>query len=187
MNEETLVRLAQSGDMVAFEQLVFHHDKSVLSIAARYVASADEAKDIYQEVFLRVFRNLKKYRFRGEFGAWVHKITVNVCLTHTSRRREFVRPHQRESDEDNDGTSDGDPADPDVGPDIKTMNNEITERLGVAMQSLAPKHRMVFTLRHLEGRSLSEIAAMMECREGTIKRYLFDATRKIRELMKDFV
>ena len=77
-------RKAQQGDILAFEQLVYRHDKKVLSIAARYVTSADDAKDIYQEVFLRVYRGLKKFRFKSEFSTWVHRITVNVCLTHRS-------------------------------------------------------------------------------------------------------
>ena len=91
MDDVDLVRKAQQGDILAFEQLVYRHDKKVLSIAARYVTSADDAKDIYQEVFLRVYRGLKKFRFKSEFSTWVHRITVNVCLTHRSRHRRTMQ------------------------------------------------------------------------------------------------
>ena len=85
--DNELIQAAQRGDMVAFEQLVFRHDKQVLSIAARYVTSAEDAKDIYQEVFIRVYRGLRKFRYRSEFATWLHRITTNVCLTHRTKQK----------------------------------------------------------------------------------------------------
>ncbi len=187
MDDNDLIRKAQDGDTNAFEELVYRHDRSVLSIASRYVLSADEAKDIYQEVFLRVYRGLKDFRFRSEFSTWLHRITVNVCLSHKASSRSYSRPRKHEDASDDDQQSDGDIADPADGPDVSAVRSEISRRVDEAMLTLAPKHRMVFSLRHLEGYSLKEIAGMMDCAEGTVKRYLFDATRKMRVHLKDLV
>ena len=186
MEDADLVRKAQQGDILAFEQLVFRHDKKVLSIASRYVTSADDAKDIYQEVFLRVYRGLKKFRFRSEFSTWVHRITVNVCLTHRSRRRRTMQTLLLD-DRDEDGEAHGEIRDPAGGPDNLAVDADIASRIERALGVLSPKQRMVFTLRHFEGYRLGEIAQMMDCMEGTVKRYLFTATRRMRDQLKDAV
>jgi RNA polymerase sigma-70 factor (ECF subfamily) len=149
------------------------------------VKSADEAKDIYQEVFLRVYRNLKDFRFRSEFSTWLYRITVNVCLTHLSANRSPGGRRQRGEDPEEDSPTDGDIADPARGPDDHAVATDIADRISRALDGLAPKHRMAFTLRHLEGLALKEIAESMDCAEGTVKRYLFDATRKLRTALRD--
>ncbi len=185
MEDADLVRKAQQGDIVAFEQLVFRHDRKVLSIAARYVTSADDAKDIYQEVFIRVYRGLKRFTFRSEFSTWVHRITVNVCLTHRSRRRRTEQTVLFDDRNEDDGEPHGEFRDPAAGPDRQAVDADVSSRIERALGRLSPKQRMVFTLRHIEGYRLGEIALMMNCMEGTVKRYLFTATRRMRDQLKD--
>jgi len=185
MDDVELVTRAQEGDMLAFEQLVFRHDRKVLAIAARYVTSAEDAKDIYQEVFIRVYRNLKKFRFRSEFATWLHRITVNVCLTHRSRGRRTLQTLLADARGEDDAEPHGEIPDPAQGPDAVAAGADIAARIEQALGTLSPKQRMVFTLRHYEGYKLSEIAGMMDCMEGTVKRYLFTATRRMREQLKD--
>jgi RNA polymerase sigma-70 factor, ECF subfamily len=187
MDDVELVRKAQQGDIFAFEQLVFRHDKKVLSIAARYVTSADDAKDIYQEVFLRVYRGLKKFGFKSEFSTWVHRITVNVCLTHRSRRRRTMQTLLLDDRNEEDSEGHGEIRDPAVGPDHQAVNADISSSIEKALGTLSPKQKMVFTLRHFEGYKLNEIAVMMNCVEGTVKRYLFTATRRMRDQLKDAI
>lgn len=185
VDDNQLILRAQQGDVMAFEQLVFRHDRKVLSLAAQYVTSAEDAKDIYQEVFIRVFRGLKKFQFRSEFATWLHRITVNVCLTHRSRQKHKERHVSLHEDADGDDPhgvlqlqSEDSPADQQV------QDSEISDRVQLALDTLSPKQRMVFTLRHYEGQKLKEIAEMMNCTEGTVKRYLFSATRKMRNELR---
>jgi RNA polymerase sigma-70 factor (ECF subfamily) len=187
MDDVDLVRKAQQGDILAFEQLVYRHDKKVLSIAARYVTSADDAKDIYQEVFLRVYRGLKKFRFKSEFSTWVHRITVNVCLTHRSRRRRTMQTLFLDDRNEEDSEGHGEIRDPAGGPDHQAVNADISSSIEKALERLSPKQKLVFTLRHFEGYKLNEIAVMMNCVEGTVKRYLFTATRRMRDQLKDAI
>lgn len=180
-----LIHKAQGGDALAFEQLVYRYDKQVLSIAARYVNSAEEAKDIYQEVFLRVYRSLPKFELRSEFSTWLFRITTNVCLTHRSRRKRNSHTSiDKESDEDHGPTVSESLHSTDVA-DQQAEGSDIALHIQQAVELLSPKQKMVFTLKHYEGYKLREIAEMMDCAEGTVKKYLFTATQRIREELKD--
>lgn len=182
-----LIAKAQKGDFAAFEQLVFRYDKQVLTIAARYVQSSDDAKDIYQEVFIRVYQGLRKFKMQSEFATWLHRITTNVCLTHRTRRKK----HSHFSlDEDYD-ENEGDPhpsrvvASEAPAPDQHTIDEEVSNHVRNAIESLSPKQKLVFTLKHYQGMKLREIAESMQCSEGTVKKHLFTATQRMRKRLKD--
>lgn len=180
-----LIHRAQGGDSLAFEQLVYRYDKQVLSIAARYVNSAEEAKDIYQEVFLRVYRSLPKFELRSEFSTWLFRITTNVCLTHRSKRKRHSHTSiDKESDEEHGSEISESLHSGDVT-DQQAEGSDIVFHIQQAVELLSPKQKMVFTLKHYEGYKLKEIAEMMDCAEGTVKKYLFTATQRIREELKD--
>lgn len=184
-DDNELIKLAQTGDTAAFEELVHKHDKQVLTIAARYVASSDDAKDIYQEVFIRVYRGLKHFKIQSEFATWLYRITVNVCLTHRSRQRRHVLvPLDGDRDDED---SEGHPVElksSDGATDQHSMDAEIRHHVQEALEALSPKQRLVFTLKHYEGYKLREIASMMKCTEGTVKRYLFLATQQLRTRLR---
>ena len=184
LDDYDLITLAQRGDMRAFEQLVYRYDKRVLSLALSYSKDEDEAKDIYQDAFIRVYRALPKFQFRSQFSTWLYRIVTNVCLTHQSRRKS----HTHVSIDEDDGEDMSNPMMnilvDDTETDNRVINEEITAHVNNAMSSLSPQQRMVFTLRHYEGFKLKEIADMMACAEGTIKKYLFTATERMREHLK---
>jgi len=171
---------------MAFEQLVHRYDRQVFSLAANYVSSAEDAKDIYQEVFLRVYRSLPRFELRSEFSTWLFRITTNVCLTHRTRRKKHGHRSINEEEEGADGAGHGRllASEPAEGPDQRAIGREITENIDRAVQRLSPRLRLAFTLRHVEGYRLEEIADLMGCSLGTVKRYLFTATRKMRQMLK---
>ena len=105
LNDSEVIREAQQGNKNAFDELVCRYDKQVLSLAARYVNQADEAKDIYQEVFLRAYKGLKKFQSRSEFATWLYRITTNVCLTHGARRKNHGQRVHNYGHDDNDTES----------------------------------------------------------------------------------
>jgi RNA polymerase sigma-70 factor (ECF subfamily) len=183
--DSELIQQAQQGDMSAFEQLVHKHDKQVLTIASRYVTSSEDAKDIYQEVFMRVYGGLKRFRMQSEFSTWLHRITVNVCLTHRARTQRHAHISLDGKPEGNESgvqsfalTSLG------GGTDQHSVNAEIRHHVEEALGALSPKQRLVFTLKHYEGYKLKDIALMMKCTEGTVKRYLFLATQQLRRRLR---
>ncbi len=184
--DHDLVRKAQSGNMGAFTELVRRHDRSVLALVARYVNNAEDAKDIFQEVMIRVFRGLPAFQYRSEFSTWIHRITVNVCLNHKARSKAALHVpfNQPDGNQADGGTSVREMPSEDQGPDQAAIRSETWTHVSNALRALSPRERMVFSLRHYEAQSLKEIASTLRCTEGTVKRYLFTATRKMREQLQ---
>ncbi len=182
-----LIQRAKQGDIWAFEQLVFRYDKQVLTIAARYVQSAEDAKDIYQEVFLRVFRALPKFQLRSQFSTWLFRITTNVCLSHRTRRKRHVHTSIDHDADDEHAGGLGDALRDTGTADQQVEKADLELHVSQALESLSPRQKMVFTMKYYEGYKLREIAEVMGIGEGTVKRYLFSATNKIRRELHDFM
>jgi RNA polymerase sigma-70 factor (ECF subfamily) len=115
----------------------------------------------------------------------VHRIAVNVCMTHLQNRKRRAHTIQTMTEGDREPASEI-PSDGPT-PESQLLGTETRERVRNALQGLPPQQRMVFALRHYEGYRLREIARMMGCREGTVKRYLFEATRAMRDRLRDLV
>ena len=187
--ENNLIIAAQKGDRTAFEELIYLYDKNVLGIAYSFLGSSEDAKDIYQEVFLRVFKSIKKFEFRSEFSTWLYRITTNVCLTYRSQKKKLAYTSLDEEYDDDDGEprSLADTLTGEEKTDAKALGSEISERIENGLEKLSPQQRMVFTLKHYKGYKIKEISSMMNCTDGTVKNYLFFATQKMREHLKDFL
>ncbi len=186
-NDTELIIQTQRGSMEAFEQLVQRYDKRVLTIAAGYVSCSDDAKDIYQEVFLRVYKGLPKFRYKSEFSTWLFRITTNVCLSHRmrGRRHSHTSLDQNVNDEDGQPHALKDTLSDNTTTDQQTRDAEISMRVEQALKTLSPRQRMVFSLKHYDGYKLKEIAGILKCNEGTVKKYLFEATARLRKQLKD--
>jgi len=186
--DSELILRSKQGDAVAFEQLVQRYDKRVLTIAASHTSNSDDAKDIYQEVFIRVYKGLNKFESRSEFSTWLYRITTNVCLSHRSRAKR--RPHasldEERGEEDGQSHTLKDTIGSGQRTDERMISREISTHIEKAMNELSPKQRIVFRLRHYEGYKLREIAEMMNVGEGTVKKYLFEATATMRAQLKEF-
>jgi len=187
VNDTELIMQTQRGNMDAFEQLVQRYDKRVLTIAAGYVDCSDDAKDIYQEVFLRVYKGLPKFRYKSEFSTWLFRITTNVCLSHRmrGRRHSHISLDQNVNDEDGQPHALKDTLSDNTTTDQQTQDGEISMRVEQALRTLSPRQRIVFSLKHYDGYKLKEIAGMLKCSEGTVKKYLFEATARLRKQLKD--
>jgi RNA polymerase sigma-70 factor, ECF subfamily len=183
-----LILKAQQGDFLAFEQLVNRHDKQVLTMAARFVRSSEDAKDTYQEVFLRVYQGLRRFKMESEFTTWLYRITTNVCLTHRSRKKKRAAVSLNEGYEDNDGEPHAvrEPASSEPLPDQRVIDEEISAHVRNALETLSPQQKLVFTLKHYQGLKFREIAEMMECSEGTVKKHLFNGTARMRKQLENF-
>src|SRR5213595_214292 len=101
---DTLIRAAQAGDQDAFEQLVRTYDQSVLRLAMNLLRSPEDARDVYQEAFLRVFRNLHTFRFDCSFHTWLYRIVTNICLDQLRKRK--VRKEESATVETSEGPVD---------------------------------------------------------------------------------
>lgn len=187
-DEILLIKKAQEGNMQAFEELVYRYDRKVMNIAYHYRNSADDAKDIYQEVFIRVFRGIKSFKFKSEFSTWVYRITANVCLTHKEKiNRVSIDSLDKNVFDDENGISFGETLPGNSKTDDLMESNEIAEKIDLALERLPNQQRMAFTLKYYDGYKIREIAEMMGCSDGAVKRYLFIASGKLRENLKHLV
>jgi RNA polymerase sigma-70 factor (ECF subfamily) len=188
-DESRLIGEAQGGDRSAFEELVRRHDRSVLRMALRAIRSEDEARDIYQETFLRLYRTLGRFRHECSLETWILRIASSVCLDHLRRRA--ARPEEQPS-----GPARGDdtgapwpvePPDdrPDQDPERALARSELRHRIDAALGGLAPRERLVFEMRHYEGMRLREIGEVIGTTEDTVKNCLFRAHRQLREALQD--
>jgi len=187
VSDTDLIVKAQHGDSLAFEELIYRYDRNVLSMALKFTSDADDAKDIYQEVFIRVFRGLKKFQFRSEFSTWLFRITTNVCISfkRSKKKHDFISINE----DDNEDGIESRPllvSSEDSSPERYADNSEISVQVNNALELLSSKQKMVFVLKHYEGYKIKEIASMLKCGEGTVKKYLFDGIRKLRYHLKDY-
>lgn len=179
--ESQLIKNAQSGDIRAFEELVYKYDSKVLSLALRYTGNEDDAKDLYQEVFIRVFKGIKNFQFNSEFSTWLFRVTMNVCFSFKSRDKSKYNVPIAAGEDDDENIRSLDIIDSEHSPEVLTTSSDLGHIIKNAVNTLSPKQKMTFTLKHYEGFKIREIADMMNCNEGTVKKYLFDAVRNLRK------
>jgi len=187
--EEGLVRLAQSGDRAAFETLVRHYDQPVLRLAIHLTGSAEDARDIYQEAFLRAYRNLDKFRFESSFYTWIYRIVTNLCLDHLRRKqvRSSVAVEPEHTDEDTKYVEIDEAANSrsNTDPERDLMQRELGVRIARALAKLTPRERAVFEMKHYHGLKLRSIGESLHTSEETAKSTLFRATEKIRAALAE--
>jgi len=188
-DEKELIRAAQRGDPDAFEQLVRSYDQNVLRMAFNLLHSEEDARDIYQEVFLRVFRNLPRFRFECSFSTWLYRIVANLCLDQIRKRK--VRKESSPAVETPSGEVDRLQFIPerraDVDPQRQLMSTEVKIRINEVLDELTPRERIVFQMRHFQGMRLRAIGEALGVTEEAAKNCLFRATQKMRAALGDFV
>ncbi len=189
LDETALIRAAQNGDRAAFEQLVRAYDQSVLRLAMNLLRSPEDAQDVYQEAFLRVYKNLDKFRFDCSFHTWLYRIVTNLCLDHMRKRN--VRREEPAIMTTADGPLDRMDAVAeervDGDPQRFLFSGELRKRVKDTLAGFTPRERMVFELRHYQGLRLRQIGEMLGTTEEAAKNCLFRATQKMRAALGDFV
>jgi RNA polymerase sigma-70 factor (ECF subfamily) len=186
LDDRCLVAEAQAGSRAAFEELVRRYDRDVLRLALNLMRRPEDARDVYQEAFLKVYRNLHRFRFECSFYTWLYRIVTNVCLDQLRRRQ--ARPEDQ-APESNSAHHEEGMTDfferqrehrPGLDPERRLLGQEIQSRLATAMELLSPRERVVFEMKHYQGLKLRAIGDALGTTEETVKNSLFRATRKLR-------
>jgi len=184
-SEDLMARIAK-GDDEAFEILVTRHQTSVLNLIYRFLGDRTQAKDLAQEVLLRVWQGAKSYKPEAKFTTWVYRITTNLCLNElkSSRRRGWFPFHR--SDEDNvisieDVSPDGSPSAEDV-----LLAGERNRQISAALKGLPENQRMALILKRYDDLSYQEIAQILGCSVSAVESLLVRAKRNLQEKLKSF-
>jgi len=180
-DEAKLVQLAAKGDEQAFEQLVKLYEKRVYTMALRLVGNPDDAYDVAQEAFIRVYRSLKGFKGEAKFSTWIYRIVSNLCID-LNRRSRRIRQVPLEQSDDDESFEISIP-DERYDPVREFDRSEISLAIEKALSTLSYEHREIFILRELNGLSYAEIADIMLIEEGTVKSRLFRAREKLRSAL----
>ena len=185
VDEARLIEEIRAGNTQGFEYFVRQYQRKITRVAYRLLRDMGEADCAAQESFLRAWQNLGEFREGSTFETWLTRICINWCKDRLKRRRLVLYFHQI-ADETTDemGPRDTSPH-PDPSPERHAMSREIRERLRDAIETLSPRQKTVFTLKHFEQLSIPEIAELTGLDTGTVKSHLFRAAHKIRERLRD--
>jgi RNA polymerase sigma-70 factor (ECF subfamily) len=164
-SDHELIRSAQRGEERAFEELVRRHEERAVRVALSLVANREDARDLAQEAFLRVFRNLDRFDFEHEFTTWLYRIVTNLAIDLLRKRRPAMSTTAEEEEE-----ADLDLADPEgPAPSAALEEMETAERVRACIDRLAPHFRSVMILRELEGLPCIEIARIVGTTHVTVR------------------
>jgi len=183
-----LIARAQAGDVVAFRQLVERHQRRAFAIALALVRDENDARELVQDAFLRVYKGIHNFQGGSSFFTWLYRIITNLSIDlirKPGRQLVDIDEARFESDESQEAEfpllSRVDGADP---ADV-VRRREIAQRLQVALDALPPYHRGVIVMREIEGLSYEEMAQSMGVSKGTIMSRLFHARQKLQKALTD--
>jgi RNA polymerase sigma-70 factor (ECF subfamily) len=179
-SEDTdLVARAAGGDTSAFGALVERHRAMVYRLAYQFAGNHHDAEDIAQDVFIKVYRALDRFRHDAQLTSWLYRIVMNACIDH--RRRQAPAgwaPFTEDAELRMLNTPEEGP-----GPEEQTYGGQIGGALQAEIARLPPGQRLVFMMRHHEGLKLCEIADALGLAEGTVKRQLHAAVHRLRHAL----
>jgi len=179
-----LMERVGEGDHAAFRQLVERHQDAVIGTVAKMLGNASESEDIAQQVFLRIWRNAKRYRPDAKFTTYLFTITRNLVFNETRRKSRKKEVSSDEREENSNLTVE---ASPDRQPDAEILQAELQQKVDEAIASLPEAQRMAVVLRRYEQLSYEEIATVLDLSVSAVKSLLFRARTSLREALSDYL
>ena len=180
-DEKELVERFQNGEKDVFNELVIKYQGKIYNLVYKYVSNSETARDLSQEIFIKAFRALPRFKRQSAFYSWLYRIAINLCI-------DFIRQQKRgQTLSFEDLTTGGN--DEIVFNDVSPLPPDQVEAkelgyiIGKAVEQLPPKQQRVFNLRYQDGLQLKEIAAQLDRSEGTIKAHLHHAHKRLQTLL----
>ena len=183
-DDPTLVRAAQRGNMVAFEELVARHRDKIYARALSMMRNEEEAIDLSQEAWVKGWQRLRQFQGESSFGTWMTRIVINLCLDQLRKQKRQRTESIEAMDEESGGVERQMPI-VTVNPTAGLERGELRQRIDRAMGQLSYEHRTVLVLHEFEEMEYKEIAKTMGCSIGTVMSRLFYARRKMAALLGD--
>jgi RNA polymerase sigma-70 factor, ECF subfamily len=187
----TLVRRCREGDQGAFRALVERYQKKAFAQALGMVKDRDEAMDVAQEAFVKVYKYLDHFKGDSSFYTWLYRIVSNLCVDRMRRKASTASPDSREFDEKQDqeelatagilSTRLG------TNPQKAALRAELAAKIDEALEQIPEKHREILLMRELEGMSYEDMARVLEVPKGTVMSRLFHARAKMQKLLSEYV
>jgi RNA polymerase sigma-70 factor (ECF subfamily) len=179
LSDSELINQFNNGNKEAFTKLIERYQHKIYNSTFRMLGNHEDARDMAQETFIRVYKNLSKFEANSSFSTWLFRITTNICRDELRRRQRKIKTSNLSGEEASERNLQG----------MKEINNpekiSIANELNVTIQELVnqlvPEQKTVFVLREFEGLNYQEIANILDISMGTVKSRLSRARRALRE------
>ncbi len=180
-NESILIEKISSGDKNAFRQLFEQYTKKIFYLSLNLTSNHQDAEDLSQEVFIKVYKNIKQFKGEASLGSWLYRITVNTYLNKRNRKAFNIIRKSQDIDKINLNNKILPRGSGSHDPEKSTQSVFIQKHINAALQKLSKKERIVFVLRHYNGFPLKKIAQHLNVQTGTVKSTLFRSLKKLQK------
>ncbi len=187
----TLVKRVRSGDQRAFKLLVERYQRKVYAVALGMLKDKEEAMDVSQEAFVKVYKYLDHFKGDSSFYTWLYRITVNICID-VMRRKGSAGGEMEEFDE----SAPMDLSEARIGalgsrlgtnPQKSALRRELAEKIQEALAAVPEKHRAILLLREVEGMSYEDLSRTLDIPKGTVMSRLFHARAKVQKILSEYL
>ena len=182
--DKALVTAAQDGSTAAFEELVMRHRDQLYARAFSILRNEDEAVDLTQEAWIRIWRRLGQFQGGSGFATWATRVVINLCLDHLRKKRRRAEESIDQLSEEAGGVERFMPSET-RNPTERLEQAELRERIDAGLDQLSAEHRAVLVLHAFEGLEYKEIARRVGCSLGTVMSRLFYARRRLAAALND--
>ena len=184
LEDPALVKLAQGGDMNAFEELVVRHRDKIYARCFIMLRNEDAAMDVSQEAWVKAWQRLKQFNGESSFATWATRVTINVCLDQLRKNKRQRAESIEELNEESGGVERQMPV-VTVNPTERLERGELRQRIDAALGKLSEEHRTVLVLHEFQEMEYKDIAQTVGISIGTVMSRLFYARRKMAALLAD--
>lgn len=187
----TLVKRVRDGDQRAFKLLVERYQRKVYAVALGMLKDKEEAMDVSQEAFVKVYKYLDHFKGDSSFYTWLYRITVNICID--VMRRKGSSGGQTEEFDESIATDLGEARIGALGsrlgtnPQKSALRRELAEKIQEALASVPEKHRAILLLREVEGMSYEDLSRTLDIPKGTVMSRLFHARAKVQKILSEYL
>lgn len=183
INEKELIRRAKNGEKSAFEEIIGLYEKKVFSTIYYMVKNEHEVEDIAQEVFVKIYKNLKNFKEESSLYTWIYRITINVCIDEIKKKKNVVYIDEKlQTDE---GEVEFQLEDESKGPDELAEDEELKRKLTECIRKLPVDQSTMIILRDIKGFTYMEIAEMTKTNLGTVKSKINRARASLKRILEE--
>ncbi len=182
--DKLLVKRSKSGDIEAFEQLIFDYQKKAYNIALRVMGNQEDAKDMCQEAFIRIFKSIEGFKEQSSFSTWMYRIVTNVCLDEIRKKKKIETVSLDGTYETENGQIHFETASDDDTPEEAYIRTEKKRIVLKSINELSEEYKTVIVLRDIQGFSYEEIANILCCSIGTVKSRINRGRNTLKDKLK---
>jgi len=186
-DDKILVARCKEGDRDAFRSLVQKYERRIYGIVVGMIRDREEAWDLTQEVFMKVYRHIGSFEGNSSLYTWMYRITVNLCIDYIRKRKAVSLEYDDARSHDGPVGLDSPVGKPADTPPQRLLREEMVGKVNQALERLSPKHKQIVILREVEGLAYQEIADVLGISIGTVMSRLFHARRNMQRVLEKYL